>query len=42
MTDGNMSGMKSSSDFPLPFRTDLGTRITDGDHVSILLCKGKR
>ena len=41
MTDGNTSGMKSSNDFLVPFRTDLGTRRANRDHVNILLCKIK-
>ena len=41
MTDGNTSGMKSSNDFLVPFRTDLVTRRANRDYVNILLCKVK-
>ena len=33
--------MKSSNDFLVQFRTDLGTRRANRDHVNILLCKVK-
>ena len=41
MTNGNTSGMESSNDFLVQFRTDLDTRRANRDHVNILLCKVK-